>query len=127
MGMIPQYFHTIPTSCDIFPNMFCVSCMHIQTQHCSCTPQLPHMRQTISAMLSSNYIAAIYPQHNSLPCTSTCTTYLALPTPVPSTTLLVACQFYVVKFISAEHGSLLCGRLSAECHVYLEKGNVHRE
>ena len=29
---------------------------NIQTQHCSCTPQLLYARQAISAMLSSNYI-----------------------------------------------------------------------
>ena len=28
MGMTPQHFHTIPTSCAILPTMLCVSCVH---------------------------------------------------------------------------------------------------
>ena len=40
----------------------------IQTQHCSCTPQFLHTRQTISAMLSSNYNAATHNVTQS-PCT----------------------------------------------------------
>ena len=56
----------------------------IQIQHCS---QFLHTRQTIPAMLSSNYIAATHNITHS-PCTSTCTTQTALPTPLPSTTLL---------------------------------------
>ena len=50
-------------------------------------PQLLHTRQTIFAMLSSKYIAATHNTTHS-PCTSTCTTHPALPTPLPSTTLL---------------------------------------
>ena len=44
-------------------------------------------RQIVSAMLSSNYIAATHNITHSL-CTSTCTIHPALPTPLPSTTLL---------------------------------------
>ena len=44
-------------------------------------------RQTISAMLSSNDIAATHNITHS-PFTSTCTTHPPLPTPLPSTTLL---------------------------------------
>ena len=48
-----------------------------------------HARQTISAMLSiySNYITATHNTTHS-PGTSTCTPHPALPTPLPSTTLL---------------------------------------
>ena len=55
--------------------------LYIQTHHCSCTLQLLHTRQTISAILNSNYIAATHNTTHS-PCTSTCTTYPALPSPL---------------------------------------------
>ena len=54
---------------------------------CALHMQLLHTRQTISAMLSSNYFAATHNKTHS-PCTSTCTTYPALPNPLPSTTIL---------------------------------------
>ena len=56
----------------------------IQTHHCS---QFLHARQTIPATLSSNYIASI---HNitHYPCTSICTTHPAIPSQLPSITLL---------------------------------------
>ena len=44
--------------------------LYIQTHHCSCTLQLLHTRQTISAILNSNYIAATHNTTHS-PCTST--------------------------------------------------------
>ena len=28
MGLIPQYFHNIPTPCAILPTMPCVCCVH---------------------------------------------------------------------------------------------------
>ena len=56
----------------------------IQTHHCS---QFLHTRQTIPAMLSSNYIASTHNIRHS-PCTSTGTTHPAIPSPLPSTTLL---------------------------------------
>ena len=56
----------------------------MQTQHCS---QFLHTRQTIPAMLSSNYIASTHNITYS-PYTSTCTTHPAIPSPLPSTTLL---------------------------------------
>ena len=55
--------------------------LYIHTQHCSCTLQLLHKRQTISAILNSNYIAATHNTTHS-PCTSTCTTHPALPSPL---------------------------------------------
>ena len=112
MGMTPQHFHTIPTSCAILPSMlnkwtshsllfthqpsWIQDICHVQqqyyttytltcnkTQHCLCTPQ----RLTVSTMLSSNCIAAT---HNTTysPCTSTCTTHTALLNPLPSATLI---------------------------------------
>ena len=60
----------------------------IQNQHCSCIPPLLHTRQTISAMLSSDYSAATHNITYNSPCTSTYTTHSALPNPKPSTTLL---------------------------------------
>ena len=59
----------------------------IQTQHCSCTPQLLHTVKPdhICHAQYSNHIAAT---HNTTPCTLKCTTHPPLPTPLPSTTLL---------------------------------------
>ena len=56
----------------------------IQTQHCS---HFVHTSQTIPAVLSKNYIASTHNITHS-PCTSTCTTHPALPSPLPSLTLL---------------------------------------
>ena len=53
--------------------------LSMHAQHYLCTPQLLHTRQTISAMLSSNCIAATQNTTHS-PCTSTCTKH------TPSTT-----------------------------------------
>ena len=54
------------------------------TQHCS---HFVHTRQTIPAVLSRNYIASTHNITHS-PCTSTCTTHPAMPSPLPSTILL---------------------------------------
>ena len=48
-------------------------------------------RQTISAMLSSNYVASTHNTTHS-PCTSTSTMHPALPSSLPSTTLLCTQQ-----------------------------------
>ena len=56
---------------------------------CSCTPQFLHTGKTdhICHADYTNYIAATHNMTHS-PSTSTCTTHPALPTPMPSTTLL---------------------------------------
>ena len=56
----PQYIHTIPTSCAIFPTMhnkklFTQSLNEPNTQQCSLY-SLPHKRQSRSATFSSNKI-----------------------------------------------------------------------
>ena len=55
----------------------------------TCTPQFLHTHKTehICHAQYSNYIAATHNITHSK-CTSTCTTYPALPIPLPSTTLL---------------------------------------
>ena len=70
MGMTPQHFHTIPTSCAIFANYahYKTLYMHLaysytlseqDTQLCS-LHSLTHKRQPMSAMFSSNKTS----QHN---------------------------------------------------------------
>ena len=57
----PCSLHSLPhtTICAMFSSNKLLILQHaIQTQHCSCTPQLLHTRQTTSAMLSSK------PQHD---------------------------------------------------------------
>ena len=61
MGMTPQHIHTIPTSCAILPTMHnkklsTHSPNEHGTQHWS-LHSLPHKRQSISAMFSSNKIS----------------------------------------------------------------------
>ena len=57
------------------------------TDPCSTCSHFLHTRQTIPAMLNSNYIASTHNITHS-PCTSTCTTHPAIPSQLPSTTLL---------------------------------------
>ena len=57
----------------------------MQTQHCS---QFLHTRETMPAILNSNYIASTHSIHTLHDCTSTCTTHPALPSQLPSTALL---------------------------------------
>ena len=60
----------------------------IQTQHWL---TVSAYKTDYTAMLSSNYIASTHNIAHS-PCTSTCTTHPAIPSPLPSTTLLCTQQ-----------------------------------
>ena len=95
MGITPQHFHTMSTSSAILPPLT------IPTQHCSCTLRFLHTLKTdhIFHAQCSNYNVATHNITHS-PCTSTCTIHPALPTPLPSTTIL----FCELNFIAAEHG-----------------------
>ena len=61
----------------------------------TCTPQFLHTHKTehICHAQYSNYIAATHNITHSK-CTSTCTTYPALPIPLPSTTKAYLCKWW---------------------------------
>ena len=79
MGMTPQYFHTIPTSCAILPTMHTTELSHCAhwpiLNECITTQQgnqhysfhsLLHARQPICSMLSSNK-SLLHNQHLNMP------------------------------------------------------------
>ena len=98
MKMTPRYFYTTPTSCAILPcNYTPQNSLHAhwlsywhQLNECTTTHQqgILHCSHSTAFCARHCLVRRTHHSHNTThsPCTSTCATHPALPTPLPSTT-----------------------------------------